>query len=598
MSLRIEDYALIGDTETAALIGCNGSLDWMCLPRFDSAACFSALLGDARHGRWCIAPCEPLVAPPLRRYRPGTLVLETTWVTAHGRVTLIDFMPPRDHVANVVRIVAGVEGEVRMRMELVIRFDYGSVVPWLRRLDDGRRLAIAGADALVVQAAVEPHGEGFTTVTEFAVRAGQRIPFAMAWHPSHEPPPPSLDCEEALRSTEGFWQEWSQRCTYRGPWHDAVLSSLVTLKALTYQPTGGIVAAPTTSLPEMPGGVRNWDYRYCWLRDATFTLYALALAGYLAEANAWRDWLLRAVAGDPAKLQIMYGVAGERRLTEYELSWLPGFGGARPVRVGNAAAHQLQLDVYGEVFDVLHHARQRGSPWEPAAWDLKRALLEHLEQAWPQPDEGIWEVRGPRQQFTHSKVMAWVAFDRAIQAVEASGLEGPVERWRKVRSQIHAEICARAWSEEKRAFVQAYGSDQLDASALLMPQVGFLPVSDPRIASTVTAIERELLHDGLVRRYLTRGQDGLPPGEGVFLACSFWLADCYVLLQRLEDATRLFTRLLELRNDVGLLAEQYDPVSQRQLGNFPQAFSHVGLINTAFNLTQYPEHLTSNRRQR
>jgi GH15 family glucan-1,4-alpha-glucosidase len=592
MALRIEDYALIGDTETAALVGRDGSIDWMCVPRFDSGACFAALLGEAGHGRWSIAPCEPPASPAERRYVPGSLVLETSFSNSQGRVRLIDCMPPRDRIPDVVRIVEGVEGEVRLRMELVIRFDYGSIVPWMRRLPDGRRLAIAGADALVLQSGVEPHGEGLATVAEFVVRAGERVPFVLAWHPSHEPPPAVIDAEAALRDTLVWWQRWSKRCSYRGPWRDAVLSSLVTLKALTYEPTGGIVAAATTSLPEMPGGVRNWDYRYCWLRDATFTLYALTSAGYHAEARAWREWLLRAVAGDPSKLQIMYGLAGERRLDECEIAWLPGYEGARPVRVGNSAAHQLQLDVYGEVMDALHqaldHSQRRRQPHEPAAWDLQRALLDYLEGGWAQPDEGLWEVRGPRQQFTHSKVMAWVAFDRAIQAVERAGLPGPVERWRQLRAQIHAEVCERGWSSEKRSFTQAYGSSHLDASLLLLPQVGFLPASDPRIASTVAAIERELLRDGLVQRYVTAGQDGLPPGEGVFLACSFWLADCYALLQRTDEARRLFERLLELRNDVGLLAEQYDPVSRRQLGNFPQAFSHVGLINTAFNLSTQP----------
>jgi GH15 family glucan-1,4-alpha-glucosidase len=598
MALRIEDYALIGDTETAALVGRDGSIDWMCLPRFDSAACFAALLGDAGHGRWSLAPCEPPAGPAERRYVPGSLVLETSFASSQGRVRLIDFMPPRDRIPNVVRIVEGVEGEVRMLMELVIRFDYGSIVPWMRRLPDGRRLAIAGADALVLQSGVEPHGKGMATVAEFVVRAGERIPFVLAWHPSHQPPPPVIDAEAALRDTLAWWQRWSDRCSYRGPWREAVLSSLITLKALTYEPTGGIVAAPTTSLPERPGGVRNWDYRYCWLRDATFTLYALTSAGYHAEARAWREWLLRAVAGDPAKLQIMYGLSGERRLSEYEIEWLPGYEGARPVRVGNSAAHQLQLDVYGEVMDALHHTERRQQPHEPAAWDLQRALLDYLEGGWAQPDEGLWEVRGPRQQFTHSKVMTWVAFDRAIQAVEDANLPGPVERWRQLRAQIHAEVCERGWNSEKRSFTQAYGSSHLDASLLLLPQVGFLPANDPRMVSTVAAIERELLRDGLVQRYVTAGQDGLPPGEGVFLACSFWLADCYTLLQRQDDARRLFERLLELRNDVGLLAEQYDPVSRRQLGNFPQAFSHVGLINTAFNLSQHHTQPARHRRER
>jgi GH15 family glucan-1,4-alpha-glucosidase len=588
MPLRIEDYAIIGDTQSVALVGRNGSIDWMCLPRFDSPACFASLLGNPRNGRWLLAPSTELSAPPQRKYRDGTLILETTFQTAHGKVRVIDAMPPRTRQPDVLRIVEGLEGEVPMRCELVIRFDYGSVVPWVTRLDGGTLRAIAGADALVLRTPVQTHGQDLTTVAEFSIQAGQRVPFVLSWHPSHEPDAPSCDPFQLLDDAESWWREWSGHCRYRGPWREAVLSSLVVLKALTFAPTGGIVAAATTSLPEWPGGVRNWDYRYCWLRDATFTLYALSLAGYSQEAAAWRDWLLRAVAGDPAKLQIMYGISGERRIMEYELSWLAGYEGSKPVRVGNAAVNQLQLDVYGEVLDALYQTERGRNDVEPAAWNLQRALLDYLEGAWAQPDEGLWEVRGPRQMFTHSKVMAWVAFDRAVKAVRHLNVSGPVERWEKLRDHIHADVCARAWNAEKKAFTQAYGSPHLDASLLLMPEVGFLPATDERFASTVAAIERELLHDGFVRRYPTRGQDGLPPGEGAFLACSFWLADCYALAGRRAEARTLFEKLLAVRNDVGLLAEEYDPGQRRQLGNFPQAFSHVGLINTAFNLT--PSH--------
>jgi len=473
-----------------------------------------------------------------------------------------------------------------MRMELVIRFDYGSIVPWVRRLPDGRLLAVAGADALLLDTDIDTHGEGFATIGDFVLQAGQQVRSRLSWYPSHEDPPARLDPVQAISDTEAWWHEWSTRCRYRGPWRSEVVSSLVTLKALTFAPTGGIVAAATTSLPEWPGGVRNWDYRFCWLRDATFTLQALMLAGYEDEAAAWRDWLLRAVAGEPSRLQIMYGIAGERRLPEQELEWLPGYEASKPVRIGNAAVHQRQLDVYGELMDALHQARSGGLAPELESWPVQKALLAFLEDGWKQPDEGMWEVRGPRQHFTHSKVMAWVAFDRAIKNVERFGLEGPVARWRALRRTIHDDVCQHAWSPTKSAFTQAYGSAELDASVLLMPQVGFLKVSDPRFVSTVAAIERELLYGGLLLRYRTRGQDGLPPGEGVFLACSFWLADCYALMGRDDDAQRLFEHLLSLRNDVGLLAEEYDPDGKRLLGNLPQAFSHVGLVNTAYNLTR------------
>ncbi len=596
MASRIEDYALIGDTQTAALVGRDGSMDWMCAPRFDSGACFAALLGKPAQGRWLLAPRNANPDLTRRRYRKGTLVLETTFVTPDGSARVVDFMSPRDGRLEVARIVEGIDGEVPMRFELVIRFDYGSILPWVMQLPGGRLRAIAGADALVLDAAVAPHGEGFTTVADFVVRPKQRLPFALTWYPSNEAAPPPVDAEAALAATLAWWRKWSERCHYRGPWQEEVQASLVTLKALTYAPTGAIVAAATTSLPEWPGGVRNWDYRYCWLRDATFTLYALHLAGYVSEATAWRDWLLRAVAGDPGKLQIMYGVAGERRLPELEIDWLPGYEGSRPVRTGNAAVCQLQLDVYGEVMDALYQTYRAGLPPDATSWRLQTALLDFLERSWAGPDEGLWEVRGPRQHFTHSKVMAWVAFDRAVKSVESLRLPGPADRWRKLRDQIHAEVCAHGFDPRQGAFTQAYGSPHLDASLLLIPQVGFLPADDPRVVGTVAAIERELLRDGFVLRYPNAGQDGLPPGEGVFLACSFWLADCHALMGRMDEAKALFARLLALRNDVGLLAEEYDPVHRRQLGNFPQAFSHVGLINTAFNLT--PTHTQPARHRR
>ena len=585
MSLPIEDYAIIGDTRTAALIGKDGSLDWLCLPRFDSGACFAALLGEPRHGRWLIAPVGP-VTRTSRRYREGTLVLDTEHVTASGTVRITECMPPDESIPNVLRMVEGVSGEVTMRMELVIRFDYGWVVPWVRRID-GTLSAVGGPEALTLHTPVALHGKDLTTVAEFTVRAGERVPFVLSWHPSHEPAPPEIDVVAAIAAAETWWRTWSARCTYTGPWSEAVRSSLVVLKALTYLPTGGIVAAVTTSLPEVIGGVRNWDYRYCWLRDATFTLFALMNGGHQQEASEWRDWLLRAVAGSPSQLQIMYGIGGERRLPEAELPWLPGYAGSRPVRTGNGAAHQLQLDVYGEVTDALFHARKAGIPPDPSAWAMQTALLDFLEGAWHQPDEGIWEVRGPRQHFTHSKIMTWVAFDRGVKAMERFQLAGPRDRWCAIRDTIHAEVCANGFDPTRNTFTQAYGSPALDASLLIATLVGFLPPEDPRMIGTVAAIERELLHDGFVLRYRTdETNDGLPPGEGAFLACSFWLADNYALMGRERDAHALFERLLSLRNDVGLLAEEYDPIAGRLLGNFPQAFSHVGLVNTAFNLTR------------
>jgi GH15 family glucan-1,4-alpha-glucosidase len=585
MPSRIEEYAVIGDTRTAALVGKDGSVDWLCLPRFDSGACFAALLGDGSHGRWQIAPSGGVRWTSRRRYRGDTLVLETEFATATGAVRVVDCMPPDEEVPNLVRLVEGVEGRVSMRTELVIRLDYGWIVPWVRTVDGVLR-AVGGPDGLTVRTPVRMHGEDFKTVAEFTVSAGESVPFVLSWHPSSEPPPPELDAAAAVAAAELWWKQWAARAAYEGPWRDAVVRSLITLKALTYTPTGGIVAAVTTSLPERIGGVRNWDYRYSWLRDATFTLYALLLGGFRDEACAWREWLLRAVAGAPSQLQIMYGVAGERRLPELTLGWLPGYEGSVPVRIGNAAVSQLQLDVYGEVMDSLYQARRIGIAADPLTWNLQRKLLEFLESGWQEPDEGIWEVRGPRRHFTHSKVMAWVAFDRAVKSVETMGMDGPVERWKAIRRAIHEEVCTRGWDPRRRTFTQAYGSLALDASLLMIPLVGFLPATDPRFAGTVAAIEQDLVHDGVVLRYGTsEGHDGLPPGEGAFLLCSFWLADAYALMGRGEEARALFERLLALRNDVGLLSEQYDPAARRFLGNFPQAFSHVGLVNTACNLT-------------
>lgn len=584
MSRLIEDYAVLGDTRTAALVARDGSIDWLCLPRFDSGACFAALLGGPEHGRWSIAPVAP-VRGTKRRYRDGTLILETEFATDGGVVRVVDCMPPGESIPNLVRMVEGVSGQVPMRMDLTIRFDYGRTVPWVRRVN-GILTAVGGPDALALRTPVEVHGENFSSVSEFTVHEGQRVPFVLSWYPSHEEPAPELDACEQVAESERWWREWSAHCTYRGPWREAVVGSLVTLKALTYLPTGGIVAAATTSLPEALGGVRNWDYRYCWLRDATLTLYSLMLGGYLEEARAWRDWLLRAVAGSPTQLQIMYGVRGERRLPELMLDWLPGYEGSRPVRIGNAAAYQLQLDVHGEVCDALFQARKLGMQPDPTAWAVQNRMLEFLEGAWQEPDEGIWEVRGPRQHFTHSKIMAWVAFDRAVKTVERFGIGGPADSWRRARDAIHAEVCARGFNPDKGAFTQAYGSNNLDASLLMTALVGFLPATDKRVLGTIRAIERELLEDGLVVRYRTeQANDGLPAGEGVFLACSFWLADNYALTGRGAEARALFERLLSLRNDVGLLAEEYDPARKRLLGNFPQAFSHVGLVNTAYNLT-------------
>jgi GH15 family glucan-1,4-alpha-glucosidase len=589
MAAPIEDYALIGDTHTAGLVSRGGSIDWLCLPRFDSPACFAALLGDAGNGRWLLAPAGP-VREVRRRYRGDTLVLETEHRTDEGTVRVVDCMPPRQHDPDVTRVVEGVRGRVRMRMELTIRFDYGSIVPWVRQVG-GALHAVAGPDSVWLRTPVPVHGENWSTVADFTVAEGERVPFMLTWHASHMRAPRRIDPVQAVDDSQAWWGRWASRIAYQGGWQDAVIRSLLTLKALTYAPTGGIVAAPTTSLPEAIGGVRNWDYRYCWLRDSTFTLYALMLAGLAEEARAWREWLLRAVAGQPKQMQILYGVAGDRRITEQELDWLPGYQGSRPVRIGNAAVDQFQLDVYGEVMDTLHLGRRIGLESDEPAWDLQRALMEFLEDHWRDPDEGIWEMRGPRRHFTHSKVMAWVALDRAVKAVEQARLEGPVDRWRALRREIHEEVCREGFDTGRDSFVQFYGGRHLDASLLLIPLVGFLPATDPRVKGTVAAIQRELMADGLVHRYAPEGSpqvDGLPPGEGTFLACTFWLADNLTLMGRHDEAVAIFERLLELRNDVGLLAEEYDPSTGRQLGNFPQAFSHVALVNTARNLSALP----------
>jgi GH15 family glucan-1,4-alpha-glucosidase len=587
---RIEDYALIGDLQTAALVERGGSIDWLCFPRFDSDACFAALLGRPDNGRWLLAPISP--ATSTRRYLHDTLVLETTWQTEDGAVArVIDFMPPRGKAPDIVRIVEGVRGRVRMRSELVIRFDYGRVVPWVRKRthEDDTRVAIAGPDALCLRTHAETRGENLRTISELEVDEGERVPFVLTWFPSHEDTPARVDPEVALAETETFWREWSEACVLdlSDDLSTLVRRSLIVLKALTYEPTGGIVAAPTTSLPEWIGSVRNWDYRYCWLRDATLTLLALLHCNHADEAGQWRRWLLRAIAGAPADVQIMYGVAGERRLSEYVVLWLEGYEGSEPVRVGNAASEQLQLDVYGEVLDCLYQARVHGLPVDVQAWGLQLALLEHLEQAWRWPDEGIWEIRGERRHFVHSKAMAWVAFDRAVRTIEdGQGVDGPVDRWRALRDEIHREVCEQGFDPQLGSFTQSYGSKELDASLLLLPLVGFLPAADPRIRGTIEAVERELLEDGFLLRYRTReqGVDGLPPGEGVFLPCSFWLVNCYQLLGRHDEARALFDRLVGLANDLGLLSEEYDPKAGRLLGNFPQAFTHLALVESAFNV--------------
>ena len=583
MPSRIEDYAMIGDCLTSALVAMDGSVDWLCLPRFDSPACFAALLGGPDNGRWRIAPAEEITATR-RQYRGSTLILETEFETAEGAVRLIDFMPPRGEAPDLVRIVEGVRGRVPMHLDLTLRFDYGSVVPWVQRVDGGIT-ATAGPDLVRIIAGPTMHGKDLSTVADFEVAEGERVPFILTYSSSYGRDPDRVDAEEALRATEKWWGDWASRCTYEGPYREAVVRSLITLKALTYMPSGGIVAAPTTSLPEQIGGVRNWDYRICWVRDASFTLFALANAGYLDEAKAWRDWLQRAVAGTPDTLQIMYAIDGHRRLPEIELPWLRGYEGSRPVRIGNEAFEQFQLDVFGELTATLYECRKAGLETSESGWAVSKSLHISLEKLWREPDDGIWEVRGPRRHFTHSKVMAWVAFDRAVRAIEEFHLDGPVDRWRGLRDEIHAEVCREGYNADRGAFVQSYGSDKLDASLLMIPMVSFLPASDPRVTSTIEAIERELTVDGLVARYAsTEGADGLPPGEGRFIPCSFWLVDCLTLLGREDDARKLFERLIGLCNDVGLLSEEYDPKLGRLTGNFPQAFSHVALIIAAFNL--------------
>ena len=585
---RIEDYAFLSDTQTGALVSRDGCVDWLCFPRFDSGACFAALLGDRQNGRWSFWP-EGEITARRRRYRGATLILETEIETAEGAVRLIDFMPPRGENPDIVRIIEGLRGKVRMKMDLIIRFDYGHVVPWVRK-QDGDLEAIAGPDALVLRTPVETRGEDLTTLADFTVAEGERIPFVLTWFPSHEKPARAIDPEHALQETIAYWEEWSCKCKPQGEWHEAVLRSLITLKGLTYAPTGGIVAAATTSLPEEIGGVRNWDYRICWLRDATFTLYSLMSAGYLEEARAWREWLLRAIAGSASQMQIMYGVQGERRLEEYEIPWLAGYENSKPVRVGNAASEQFQLDVYGEILAVNYVAHRAGIANNEADWHLQIQLMRFLETKWREPDEGIWEVRGGRKQFTHSKMMAWLAFDRAVKLAESCNCpaEEHLERWRETRDEIHREVCERGYNAKKNAFTQVYGSEELDASLLMMPLTDFLPIEDERVVGTIEAIQRELMWEGLVLRYRPEesGVDGLPGGEGVFLPCSFWLADCLHLMGRTEEARDLFQRLLDLRNDLGLLSEEYHPKAKRQLGNFPQAFTHVALVNTARILSE------------
>jgi GH15 family glucan-1,4-alpha-glucosidase len=600
---RIEDYALISNCATAALVGRNGSIDWLCLPRFDSAACFAALLGDVEHGRWLIAPAD-LPNRVERRYLNSSMILVTKFETADGAVELVDFIGLRHGFSDIIRLVRGLRGCVPMQTEFILRFDYGAVVPWVERLEEGGISAIGGPERVVLRTPVPLRGEDLKTVGEFDVSAGETVPFVMSYGPSHLPRPQSVDAEQALRRVETFWRRWSSRCCPAGRWTEAVKGSLVALKGLTFSATGGIVAAPTTSLPEQIGGSRNWDYRYCWLRDTTFTLLALMHGGFYDEARAWRDWLLRAVAGSPDQLQIMYGLGGERRLTEWEVPWLSGYEGSRPVRIGNAAVQQIQLDVYGEVLDALYVAHCHGLPTVDRAVAIGRSILGHLARIWREPDEGIWEVRGPPQHFTHSKVMAWVAFDRAVKILEQVGERvdgaGALAGLRRIRDEIHQDVCRCGFDPDLGSFVQAYGSKSLDASLLLLPLVGFLPPTDPRIVGTVKAIEQRLVFDGFVMRYDT-GEvvDGLPPGEGAFLACSFWLADNYVLQGRVDEARELFERLLSLRNDVGLLAEEFDPRLSRQVGNFPQAFSHVALVNTAYNLTraQGPAQQRADRRK-
>ncbi|MER7924325.1 MULTISPECIES: glycoside hydrolase family 15 protein [unclassified Streptomyces] len=593
MAGRIEDYALIGDMQTAALVCRDGTVDWLCLPRFDSHAIFAGLLGTEEHGFWRLGPAHAADAQPptaaRRGYRGDSLILESEWDTPRGTVRVTDFMPPRDGAPQLIRIVEGVSGRVPMRSALRMRFSYGRVVPWVHK-HEGRTVAVAGPDSVWFDTDCETYGKSLTTYSDFTVAPGDRIAFTISWEPSHKQPPPLPEPEQSLEATEDFWRDWVEQCTYHGPYREAVVRSLITLKALTYAPTGGIVAAPTTSLPEEIGGVRNWDYRYTWLRDAAITLSSLLRTGYREEARAWREWLLRAVAGDPENLQIMYGIAGERELGEAELDWLPGYENSGPVRVGNGAAHQLQLDVYGEVTEALHLAHMTGLARNDYASLLQLKLIRYLEKHWDEPDEGIWEVRGPRRHFVHSKVMAWVAVDRTIKLIESGDADGPLEKWRELRDDIHRDVCERGYDKERNTFTQSYGSKELDASLLLIPQMGFLPPDDKRVIGTIEAIQRELsTPDGFILRYPTSGTDegvdGLPGDEGAFLACSFWMADDLAMIGRVDEARKLFEKLLSLRNDLGLLAEEWDPRLQRQVGNFPQAFSHVPLIDTALRLT-------------
>ncbi|HXE51761.1 MAG TPA: glycoside hydrolase family 15 protein [Tepidisphaeraceae bacterium] len=586
MSQRIEDYALIGDCQTAALVGKDGSIDWLCVPRFDSGACFAALLGTPEHGRWLITPVGA-ARSIRRRYRDSTLILETEYDTDEGTVTLIDFMPPRNGPPELVRLVEGKRGTMRMRTELTIRFDYGSIVPWVRRLEGDHGLrAIAGPDTLYCRTKVPLKGQNMHTAGDFTVAADQRIAFTLTWNPTYAPAPAHTNPETALRDTEKWWRKWSQRCTYDGRWQEQVLRSLITLKALTYEPTGGIVAAATSSLPESLGGKRNWDYRFCWLRDATFTLYAMNVGGYHDEAKAWRKWLVNAVAGTPADLQIMYGLAGERRLTELELPWLPGYDNSHPVRVGNDAYQQKQLDVYGELMDSLYTARQLGLGRDDEAWRIEEGIADYLATAWREPDKGIWEIRGDKRPFTYSKVMAWAAFDRAVKSVEQFGEKGDADKWRRARDEVYREVMDAGFNHDVNAFTQYYGSKEPDASLLLLPMVGFIDARDPRMLGTVDLIKRKLMRDGFVERYSTSsGVDGLPGSESVFLICTFWLADNLAMQGKKSEAEELFERVLAISNDVGLLSEEYDPARRRMVGNFPQAFSHVGLVNCARNLS-------------
>jgi GH15 family glucan-1,4-alpha-glucosidase len=583
---RIEDYGLIGDCETAALVGRDGSIDWLCWPAFDSDACFASLLGTPKNGRWLIAPAAE-ITKTTRRYLDNTLILETRFETADGIVVLIDFMPPRGNASDVVRLVRGVRGRVKLQMQLVIRFGFGADVPWVKRTEDNASLAICGPDMTVLRTPVETRGEDLTTVADFEVSEGETIPFVLTYGPSHLPVPAPIDPAQALKETEDFWTEWCSHCTYQGVHRDLVMRSLITLKALTYGPTGGIVAAPTASLPEKLGGQRNWDYRFCWLRDATFTLLALMNSGYTEEASCWHNWLLRAVAGSPANMQIMYGIMGQRRLLEWEAGWLPGYEGAQPVRIGNAAHAQLQLDVYGELIDAFHQSRMARLELDESSWALERTVLEHLAEVWDQPDHGIWERRGDGRHYVSSKVMCWVGFDRGIKSAEKFGFEAPLERWRALRDFIHRDVCEKGFDAEQNTFVESYGSQLLDASILLLPAVGFLPASDPRVRGTLVAIEKHMMRDGFVLRHDPREiSDERQPIEGAFLACSLWLADAWVLAGELAKAQALFDRVVAVANDLGLLAEEFDSGEGRQTGNFPQALTHIALINTAHNISE------------